>query len=89
MRDSVTLDHLVARMEHVVGHRLIAGDPFSLQFEKFTTGEGVRSWRALLKLAQIVWASSKDDHTSPTGALLELVEILEERHVSHSRAPPG
>ena len=74
-----SLDMVIARMQKLVERKLASGSPFSLQFEQFSIN-GHKSWRALLKLGNPVWATSKNYHTSPTGALLELLGILEDRH---------
>ncbi len=89
MTAPVSFDHLVARIQHVVNYRLAGGDPFSLQFEQFTGPDGGRNWRALLKLGKPTWAHSLGDHTSPMGALRELVQILEERDAQKRLARNG
>jgi len=76
-QEPVHLNAIVADLQKPLMRLMGDGAPFSLQFEQFTQ-DGVKYWRALIKIGKGVWKTSHNPQVTPTDALRELSEIMVE-----------
>jgi hypothetical protein len=75
-QEPIHLNAVVSDMQAKLRGRMAEGAPFSLQLEQFTK-DGKIYWRALVKLGNGVWKSSRSPQPSPRYALRELSQIME------------
>lgn len=75
-KEPIYFDAVVERLLYAVKKQIVGGTPFSLQFEIYED-HGHMWWRALIKMGQGVWKSTRLPQESPGDALRELSEMVD------------